>query len=69
MPVVNVKLPAETVTSSVFPDVTLITTFPTGCTSNTTVKLSVPPLLVTIAAVLLNVKPAVSLSVVVTVTV
>ena len=64
-PVVKVKLDAETVASSVLPDATSITTFPTGCTSKTTVNESVPPLLVTIAAVLLSVKPAVSLSVVV----
>ena len=69
LPVVNVKLVADTVTSSVLLDATSITTFPTGCTSKTTVNVSVPPLLVTMASVLLNVKPAVSLSVVVTVTV
>ena len=66
---VNVKFAAETVASFVSPEVTLITTSLSGCASNTTVKVSVPPLLVTMAVVLLSVKPAVSLSVVVTVTV
>ena len=68
-PVVNVKLAGETVASPVSPEVTSITTLPTGCTSNTTVKVAVPPASVTVAVVVLNVNPAVSLSVVVAVTV
>ena len=67
--VVNVKLAGETVASPVSAEVTSITTFPTGCTSNTTVKVSAVAPSLTVAVVLLSVNPAVSLSVVVAVTV
>ena len=66
---VNVKLDADTVASPVSPDVTLITTSLSGCAPNTTVKVAVLPPSVTVPEIAPNVKAAVSLSVVVTVTV
>ena len=69
LPFVNVKFAADTVASPVSPDVTLITTSLSGCASNTTVKVAVVPVSATVAVVVLNVKPAVSSSTVVAVTV
>ena len=69
LPFVNVKFSADTVASPVSPDVTLITTSLSGCASNTTVKVAVVPVSATVPEIAPNVKPAVSSSVVVAVTV
>ena len=68
---VKVRLDALTVASPVSPEVTVITTSLEGWAVNTTVKASVPPASVTdvLPLVSVTVKPAESLSVVVTATV
>ena len=67
-PVVKVKLAGATEDSVASFAVRSTTTFPTGCTPSTTVKVAVfppPEASVTVAVVPLNVTAAVSLSVVV----
>ena len=60
--VVNVSCAGETVTSAVFALLTFSTTFEAGWAVRTTVQESLVPFSETVAAVLLSVKPAVSLS-------